>query len=225
MKCSIASGSISSQKPAFFSLTLQSRSMIHRHTEIWKWQGSASASPLIQEICCYLSKWASALLELQWLVQSLREPLVWSHHLKQLLQGTWSLLQVPNFCPFTFISLWMPLALFVISLVFSALISILYLVQVLSRLSTRVSSFCTSSARASMSSANRRLVISAAYANLPIMFFQGIRHDPFEKNVEEGGWQKTALPYSDCCSEPFSYAAIHLDCTCSHVIELLNGAN
>ena len=61
MKCSIASGSISSQKPAFFSLTLQSRSIIHRHTEIWKWQGSASASPLIQEICCYLSKWASAL--------------------------------------------------------------------------------------------------------------------------------------------------------------------
>ena len=35
-ECSIASGSISSQKPAFFSLTLQSRSMIHGHTEIWK---------------------------------------------------------------------------------------------------------------------------------------------------------------------------------------------
>ena len=31
------------------------------------------------------------------------------------------LVAVPNFCPFTFISLWMPLALFVISLVFSAL--------------------------------------------------------------------------------------------------------
>ena len=69
------------------------------------------------------------------------------------------LVTVPNFCPFTFISLWMPLALFVISLVFSALISILYLVQVLSRLSTRASSSCSSSARASMSSANRRLVI------------------------------------------------------------------
>ena len=66
---------------------------------------------------------------------------------------------VPNCCPFTFISLWMPLALFVISLVFSALISVLYLVQVLSRLSTRASSSCSSSARASMSSANRRLVI------------------------------------------------------------------
>ena len=136
------------------------------------------------------------------------------------------LVTVPNFCPFTFISLWMPLALFVISLVFSALISILYLVQVLSRLSTRASRSCSSSPRATMSSANRRLLnISAAYANLPIMFFQGIRHDPFEKNVEEGGWQKTSLPYSDCCSEPFSYAAIHLDCTCSLVIELLNGAN
>ena len=125
MKCSIASSSISSQKPAFFSLTLQSRSMIHRHTEIWKWQGSASASLLIQEICCYLSKWASALSELQWLVQSLREPLVWSHHLKQLLQGTWSLLQCPTSVLLP-LSLWMPLALFVISLVFSALTSILY---------------------------------------------------------------------------------------------------
>ena len=69
------------------------------------------------------------------------------------------LLTVPNFCPFTFISHWMPLALFVISLVFSALISILYLVQVLSRLSTRASSSCSSSARAPMSSANCRLVI------------------------------------------------------------------
>ena len=69
------------------------------------------------------------------------------------------LVTVPNFCSFTFISLWMPLALFVISLVFSALISILYLVQVLSRLSTRASSSCSYSARTSMSSANRRLVI------------------------------------------------------------------
>ena len=46
------------------------------------------------------------------------------------------LVTLPNFCPFTFISLWMSLALFVISLVFSALTSILYSVQVLSRLST-----------------------------------------------------------------------------------------
>ena len=69
------------------------------------------------------------------------------------------LVTVPNFCPFTFISLWMPLALFVISLVFSVLISILYLVQVLSRLSTIASSSCSSSARTTMPSANRRLEI------------------------------------------------------------------
>ena len=66
---------------------------------------------------------------------------------------------VPNFCPFTFISLWMPLAPFAISLVFSALSSILHLMHVLSRLSAGTSSSCSSSARASMSSANRKLVI------------------------------------------------------------------
>ena len=68
------------------------------------------------------------------------------------------LVTVSSFCPFTVISLWMPLALFVNSLVFLALISILYIVQVLSRFSTRSSNSCFSSARASMSSANRRLV-------------------------------------------------------------------
>ena len=68
------------------------------------------------------------------------------------------LVTVPNLCPFYLYLFWMPLALFVISLV-SALISILYLVQVLSKLSTRASSSCSSSARASMYSANRKLVI------------------------------------------------------------------
>ena len=38
-----------------------------------------------------------------------------------------ALVTVPSFCHFTFISLWMPLALFVISLVFLALTAILYL--------------------------------------------------------------------------------------------------
>ena len=136
------------------------------------------------------------------------------------------LFTVPSFCPFTFFSLWMPLALFVISLVFSALISSSYLVQVLSRFLLGLLAPALSSARASMSSANSKFCnISAAYASPPIMFFQGIRHDPFEKNVKEGGWQKTSLPNSDCCSELFSYAVIYLDCTCSLVMELLNDAN
>ena len=42
------------------------------------------------------------------------------------------------------------------------------------------------SARASVIGKSQIGNISAAYANLPIMFFQGIRHVPFEKNVEEG---------------------------------------
>ena len=35
-KCTITFGSISTQRPAFFSLALLSRSMIYRYTEIWK---------------------------------------------------------------------------------------------------------------------------------------------------------------------------------------------
>ena len=88
-------------------------------------------------------------------MQSLREPLVWMHHLKQLLH-----VKMPFYLSLSLsLSLWMPLAMFVISLVFSALIFILYLVKVLWRLSIRASSSCSSSAKASMSSANRRLVI------------------------------------------------------------------
>ena len=91
----------------------------------------------------------------KWAVQSLRESLVSSHHLKQLLQDTLSLLQIPA-------SARLPLCLSGCHwhcLVFLALIYILYLVQVLSRLSTRASTSCSSSARASMSSTNRKLVI------------------------------------------------------------------
>ena len=69
------------------------------------------------------------------------------------------LVTVHMFCPFILISFRMSLALFVICMVFSALIFILNLVQILSRLSNRASRSCSSSARASMPSANRRLVI------------------------------------------------------------------
>ena len=97
-------------------------------------------------------------------IHSLREPLVLSHHLGQLLQGIGSLLQYPAcLCPLTLVSLWMPLPLFVTSLVFLALISIVYILQVLWRLSVRTSSSSSSSARASLSSANHRLDNSAPF--------------------------------------------------------------
>ena len=150
MKCSIASGSISSQKPAFFSLTLWSRSMIHRHIE------------MIREHISFTFDPRDILLSLQMGFSFVRAAVacVIFERISELEPSSeTSVPRYLNFCPFTFISLWMPLALCVIKLVFSRLISILYLVQILSRLSTRASTSCSSFARASMSSANRRLVI------------------------------------------------------------------
>ena len=63
---------------------------------------------------------------------------------------------VPSFSPLTLISLWMPLAPIVNSLVFSAVISISYFVQIFSELSVWASCSCSSSARASVSLAKCR---------------------------------------------------------------------
>ena len=76
---------------------------------------------------------------------------------------------VPSFCPFTLTYLWMPVALFVFRFAFSALTSILYFVQVLSRLSQlgllvpalpQLKHLCHIGN------------IIAAYANLSIIFFR-----------------------------------------------------
>ena len=69
-----------------------------------------------------------------------------------------------NLCPFTVIFLLMPLVLLVISLVFSALISILKDADVLSRRLTRSASFCSSPAKPSISSAKRTFVIVLFFA-------------------------------------------------------------
>ena len=69
------------------------------------------------------------------------------------------LVTVSSFCPFTLISLLMPLVLFVISLVFSALISMPQAVEALSRHSTNFASSSSSPAKPSMSPVKRRLVI------------------------------------------------------------------
>ena len=69
------------------------------------------------------------------------------------------LVTVSNFCQFTLISMLVTLVLFVISLVFSALISMPQAVEALSRCSTNFASSSSSSTKTSMSLANRRLVI------------------------------------------------------------------
>ena len=99
-----------------------------------------------------------------------------------------NLVTVSNFYPFIFICLWIPLALFVINLVFSALISSYTLCRfcqtfLLGLLAAGLSQLEHLCHRQTADWYN----ISAAYTNLPIMFFQGIRHDPFVKNVKKGG--------------------------------------
>ena len=69
------------------------------------------------------------------------------------------LVTIHSFCPFTLIYPWMPLVLFVISSVYSALLSILYLVKDLSRLSIRASSSWYSSAKAAVSPGKCRSVM------------------------------------------------------------------
>lgn len=86
---------------------------------------------------------------------------------------------------FTLSSLWLPLAQVFITLVFSAHASILYLVTVLSSFQLGGFNSCSLTARAS--SANYRLVNRhIAYAYLPIIFSQGIRHATFGMLKMEG---------------------------------------
>ena len=108
MKCSVASGSISSQKPAFFSHALLSRSMIHRHTELWKPQSEhinftfdlRDMSLSLQMGFSFVrAAVACAILERISGLEPSSETTA-PRYLK--------LVSVPNLCPFTFISLWMP---------------------------------------------------------------------------------------------------------------------
>ena len=142
MKFSVASGSISSRRPAFVSLTLLSKSRIHRYTEIRE--------------CIIFTFELRDMLSLQTgfsfvraAVASLEKIPGFGPSSETTALRHLKLVTVPSFWLFTLISLWMPLALFVICLIFSALIFILYLAQVLLRFSTRASSSCSSSVGAS----------------------------------------------------------------------------
>ena len=125
--------------------------MIHWHTGIWKWQESTSVSPLIQKIICFIFVRATVACKIPW-VDLRFWALIWDNCSK-VFEACYS----TQLLPFTLISLEMSFALFVIIFVFSAMIFILYLVQVLSRLSTKISNSCSSSTRASVSSANHFL--------------------------------------------------------------------
>ena len=65
---------------------------------------------------------------------------------------------------------------------------IMYEIKVHMKVLTGTSSSCYSSVTTANIIGKLQIDnISATYANLSIMFFQSVRHDLFEKNVEEGG--------------------------------------
>ena len=140
MKCSIISGSISSQRPVFFCFFSNSAVKVHG-SQAYRYRNME----MRRERISFTFDPRDALLSLQMGFSFVRAAVVCAileriSGLEALSETTaprnLKLVTVPNFCPFTFISLWMPLALFVISLVFSALICILYLVRVLSFIET-----------------------------------------------------------------------------------------
>ena len=157
-------------------------------------------------------------------MQSLRGPLVWSHHLNQLCWGT------QGFYGTHILPFYLNLPSDAIGTVChqpGLLSTDLHLIRCAGFVETlRASNSCSSSARASMSLANSRLEIFLPPVLTLLPCCPGasdmIR---LKKNIDEGGWQKTSMPYSDCSLEPFSHAAIHLNFTCSLFIELLSGAN
>ena len=130
-----------------------------------------------------------------------------SLHLKLYLK----LVTIPSFCPFALFFLWIPLAMFVVSLVFSALIFILYLEQILSILSSRASSACSSPATALMSSANRRSVIVPS----PILFFSSCSsRASFEKKMlKRVGERRQPRRVLVICNRQAPCLRLHVFCT------------
>ena len=151
MRCSVLVGSISSQWSASFSLALPSRSVTHRNMEMTRELINFTFNP--RDMLLSLQYWLQLCQSCSGLFNSW-ENVRFMPSSETIAPRYLKHVTVPSFSLLTMISLWMPLALLVISLVFSALFAILYLVQVLSRLLTRAFSSCSSSARASMSSAD-----------------------------------------------------------------------
>ena len=123
MRCVVSCGSTSFPWLVFFFGALLWGSMIHKHTGRWMWQMSTSVVSWNWEKYSCHSKLVSTLSTLllsvlSWKSISGVEPssvIIERKYLK--------LVTVSSFCPFILISVLMPLVLFVISLVFSALTS------------------------------------------------------------------------------------------------------
>lgn len=59
----------------------------------------------------------------------------------------------------------------------------------------------------------------------PMLTFLSCFFRSLEKKMGEGDGEKTIVSNSSCCSEPFSCAVNHLNCIYILVVQILNGAN
>ena len=131
------------------------------------------------------------------------------------------LITVPSFCPLTLISLWMPLALFAFSLVLPVLISILHIAQIFEDFKPELLVPSLSQQSVKVIGTPQITYSSAIHANLSVMFFQSIRHNPFIKKdmLNWVGMRRRTLVRKHSAMLPFIWTIL-----VSLIIEVLNGA-
>ena len=153
-------------------------------------------------------------------MQSLREPLDLSHDQRPMLQGIEACYstQLLSF----HLDLSMDAIVTVISLVFLALIAILYLLQVspefqLGPLALAVPQL----EHLYLWQTADWVVFLPSMINFLSCFFRASVITCLRKILK----REASLPNSIFCSKPFFCAAVHMNCTCSLAIDLRNGAN
>ena len=143
--------SFSSQGLGSFSRVLLSRSSSHRYKGKWiRW---ASASKMFLSLHMIFSLERAAV----WAI--LERILGFDPSLEMIAPRYLKFSTASSLWPFILTSLWKPFGLFVLTFILSGPISILYLVMVVSRRSTRTPASSPSSTKFTMSSAKRKLVI------------------------------------------------------------------
>ena len=118
------------------------------------------------------------------------------------------LVTVLSFCPSTLISFLVLLAQFVVRLVFAVQFSILYLLQVLSRLSTKVFCSCSSQLDHLCQQQTADCLYFCRLCKLLSRVFSDMIRS--RKMLKWMGLRRHPCLTPNCCSAPFSHAAIHL---------------
>ena len=199
--------------------------MFHKRTGKLRWPRIASVWFWKWVQCFCLSIWPWALSTHPLFGQFWTLFLVLIFHPSPLSLKLWT---VSSFWPPILTSKLIPLVLLVISLVFSALISMPYFVDVVSSWLINLTSSSSFPARASMSSAKHKLVIvlpPMLTEDWSFVVFQSISHDSLQEDVKKSRWKQTSLSHSNCCPKPFSYTAIVVYCAGGFAVAALYDFN